>query len=85
MTDFTKYPSLAEIKAAKFTELTEWQKRLPAAQTDVQRTIRRRLDLRASEVAGAAIRAIDPELADRFNHIIDRMDALGIPHDVPKL
>ena len=78
MTDFTKYPSLADIQAAKFTDLVEWRKRLPAAQTDVQHTIRRRLDLRAAEVAGAVMRRLDPALVEQFNRLIIR-EVKGYP------
>ena len=75
----TTYPTLAAVQVASLQTALTWDEHLPAPQTDVDRTVRRRLKLRINQLTGIEIRRQAPELADQFNTILDRMRDLGIP------
>ena len=53
----TTYPSLATVSEASVETLTTWIESLPAPQTDVQRTVLRRLALRRQELMALELRA----------------------------
>lgn len=79
------YPALATVMAASFETLCTWCANLPAPQTDVERTVLRRLKARRDELAGQQLREKAPHLADKFNDIIDRMERLGIKSPVQRM
>jgi ABC-type amino acid transport substrate-binding protein len=72
------YPDLATMMLAGFETLAQWRERLPAPQTDVERTVRRRLEVRYQELGRKELRRQEPAIADRINAAIDKMKALGI-------
>lgn len=82
MMDWTKtYPALATVMVASFETLCTWHDSLPAPQTDVERTVLRRLKARRDQLLGQQVRERAPDIAAKFNDIIDRMERAGIkPH-----
>lgn len=50
MSQHTTYPNLPTMMAADFATLCAWRRHLPAPQTDVQRTVRRRIEKRWGEL-----------------------------------
>lgn len=73
MTWQTTYPTLATAMAANFATLQTWADSLPAPQTDVERTVRRRLLARRNELAAIELRTKHPEIADKLNDLGDRL------------
>lgn len=76
------YPPLATVMEASFETLCTWCEHLPAPETDVQRTVLRRLKARRDELMALQVREKAPHIADKFNDIIDRMERLGIKSPV---
>lgn len=72
------YPALATVMEASFETLCTWCDSLPAPQTDVERTVMRRLKARRDELMGQQVREQAPEIADKFNAIFDKLERLGI-------
>lgn len=79
------YPALATVAAASFETLCAWRENLPEPQTDVQRTLLRRLNARRDELMAKLVREKAPDIADKFNDIIDRMERIGIKSPVRRL
>lgn len=65
----TQYPTVATVAEAGFATLLAWREHLPAAQTDVERTVRRRIQARIQVVGLRDIRRECPEAADNFEKI----------------
>lgn len=76
----TIYPTVADVKAASIGTLSVWDRHLPDPQTDVQRTVRRRIKRRLIEHAGAECREKAPEVVDSWNELMDMCEKLGIPN-----
>jgi len=72
------YPCLAAVMAASLDTLATWREHLPAPQTDVERTVSRRLNRRFDEVAKSELRRQAPELAAKYEDVIARLARLGI-------
>lgn len=72
------YPALATVMQANVETLCTWCDNLPPPETDVQRTVMRRLKARRDELAATEVRNKHPEIADKFNQIADLMEKLGI-------
>ncbi|MEY2690225.1 MAG: hypothetical protein RL375_4425 [Pseudomonadota bacterium] len=79
------YPALATVAEAGFETLCTWCDKLPAPQTDVERTVMRRLKARRDAMLAEQLRAQAPDIADKFNDIIDRMERLGIKSPVRRM
>lgn len=69
------YPTVADIGIANFDTLAQWHEHLPAAQTDVERTVRRRLSARLEVLA----REQAPEVMGKLDSIHEAFRKLGIP------
>jgi hypothetical protein len=78
----TLYPSVADVQLAHVQTLAQWDEHLPPPQTDVERTVRRRVALRYEELCRVALRQEAPQIADQLNDIIHRLDELGVKHGV---
>lgn len=81
----TTYPPLATAMEAGFDTLVAWCENLPAPQTDVERTVLRRIKVRRDELLSMQIRQKAPEIADRLNDIIDKMERMGIKSPMRKV
>lgn len=86
MMDWTKtYPALATVMVASFETLCTWHDNLPAPQTDVERTVMRRLLARRDELLRKQVRERAPDIAAKFNDIIDKMERAGIKSPAPRM
>lgn len=74
----TEYPTLATVNEAALMTLDEWDKYLPAPETDVQRTIRRRIKAKMWERAEESVREHDPAAADELKALMDILGANGL-------
>lgn len=79
------YPDLSTMMSASFETLATWRDNLPPPQTDVERTVRRRLELRYTELSRTEIRRQAPEVADKINAVIEKMKKLGIPRPMERI
>ena len=79
------YPTLETVMEAGLQTLCTWCDNLPPPQTDVQRTVLRRLKARQHELFSQALREEAPEIAQKFNALIDRMERLGIRSPVRRV
>ena len=79
------YPTLATVAVAGFETLCAWCGNLPAPQTDVERTVLRRLKARRDAMAAERIRKEAPAIANKFNEIIDRLERAGIHPPVRRM
>ena len=78
--DWTKtYPALATVMVASFETLCTWHDNLPAPQTDVERTVYRRLLARRDELLRQQVRERAPDIAAKFNDIIDKLGRVRMP------
>jgi hypothetical protein len=74
----TTYPALATINKAGFETICTWCDKLPPPQTDVERTVLRRLKLRRDQMLATQVRAQAPHIADKFNELFDKFEKIGI-------
>ena len=79
------YPTLATVMEASFETLCTWCDQLPAPQTDVERTVLRRLQARRDELMGQQVREKAPHIAEKCNDIVDRLERLGIKSPVRRM
>jgi len=79
------YPTTADVALASLETLCAWSDNLPTPQTDVQRTVLRRLNARRDELIAKQVREKAPHIADKFNAIIDRLSSLGIKSPIGRL
>lgn len=70
----TTYPTIATVMLARFATLQQWDENLPPAQTDVERTVRRRITKQMDVTAGQELRRSSPELADKWNKVMDDVE-----------
>lgn len=70
----TTYPTLETVMLARFETLQQWDQNLPAPQTDVEHTVRRRLRKQMETLAGQHVRHVDPALADKWNKVMDDVE-----------
>lgn len=78
----TMYPSVAAVAEASFSTLAAWHAHLPEPQTDVERTVRRRIASRFEKEGMKELEATAPNIAKKLRDIQDSMAKLGIK--VPK-
>ena len=78
MTWKTEYPTLAAVKAASPETLFAWHENLPCPQTDVERTVHRRISKMCHDIASSECREKAPEVADKWNELCDMLDGLGM-------
>lgn len=72
MTWQTEYPSVATVAIASFRTLATWDENLPAPQTDVEVTVRRRIKRRMAELAPAELRREDPALGAQYDRVMSK-------------
>jgi hypothetical protein len=72
----TTYPSIEALGLANFETLNTWVENLPDPQTDVQRTVWRRLGTARQEAMVKELRKASPEVADKYEDVIERFRAL---------
>lgn len=80
-----EYPNLATVMAASFETLGTWRENLPQPQTDVERTVLRRLTQRWEELGAVKLREQAPEIADKMNDLAAKMERLGMGRPFPKM
>jgi hypothetical protein len=71
-----QYPTLEMVNSASFQTLQTWDSNLPPAQTDVERTIRRRIKKAQFERAAEEVREKAPEIADQWNDIMSKLERI---------
>lgn len=74
----TTYPTVADVKEASMDTLLEWDKHLPEPETDVQRTVQKRIERRLMEHTGNECREKAPEIVDKWNELMGMCEKLGI-------
>lgn len=79
-----EYPSLATAMSASFETVSAWCELLPKPQTDVERTIYKRLHVRREALARSEIKDNHPDIASAMNRIIDLMERAGIKSPVDR-
>jgi hypothetical protein len=57
------------VQQASFETLCTWAESLPAPQTDVERTVHRRLLARRDELGQVELRKVRPDLADKLEQL----------------
>jgi hypothetical protein len=72
----TTYPALATIMVANLDTLQTWAEKLPPPQTDVERTVHRRLIARRDELGRRLLREQNPDIADKLNSLADTVEKL---------
>jgi hypothetical protein len=70
----TTYPTMEAVNAAACSTLYEWDKNLPEPQTDVERTIKRRIKAKWEAMGRAEIKEKHPDIAGMMNDIIDKFE-----------
>ncbi len=73
-----KYPTVGEVMSACVDDLAVWHENLPPPQTDVERTVHRRVQKRGFELAAKKIRNDEPELANEWNDLMDKIEGIGV-------
>jgi hypothetical protein len=81
----TEYPTLATVNEAAFSTLQAWDEQLPAPQDDVQRTLRRRIKKQMMTRAGEEVREKAPEVAEKWNSLMDRIKNVMGGGDLPRM
>jgi len=76
MDSTTTYPTVAAVIAADFETLSGWADKLPPPQTDVERTVVRRIKARQHEMASSELRRKAPDIADTINSVSDMVEKL---------
>jgi len=72
----TTYPTVATVMEAGFETLCTWADKLPPPQTDVERTVMRRITARQHELASNELRRKAPDIADKINSVSDMVEKL---------
>jgi hypothetical protein len=85
MTWQTEYPTVATVNGAAFATLQAWDDQLPQAQTDVERAVRRRIKKALFERAGEEVRAKSPEIADKWNDLMDKIERVTGVRATPRM
>jgi hypothetical protein len=85
MTWQTTYPTVATVQAANFETIHTWLDNLPAPQTDVERTVHRRLIARHTELAAQQLRTHHPTIADAYNKLGDTLERIVGARPMPRM
>lgn len=80
-----EYPTLEMVNSAAFLTLQTWDKNLPAPQTDVERTVRRRINKQMRTRAGEEVRAKAPDVADRWNDVMGKLEKIANITGMPRM
>ncbi|HYC00362.1 MAG TPA: hypothetical protein VEC57_14590 [Candidatus Limnocylindrales bacterium] len=64
------------VNLAAVSTLHAWDENLPSPQTDVERTVRRRIRVRFETLAREEIRQKHPDIAAKMNDLIDKFERL---------
>ena len=67
------WPTVAAVAEAGLITLDAWATHLPAPQTDVERTVYRRIFKRRAEVAQAELRREAPEVAVKYEALMESL------------
>lgn len=74
------YPTIAQVQVADLRQLFKWARDLPAPQTDVERTVHRRIERRLEdpvlqrEAISARIHADSREIGRKWDDLISNID-----------
>jgi len=71
-----QYPTIAEVNQADAETLYEWDDALAEPQTDVERTVRKRIKKKCWNNATGAIRKTDPGMVGRMEKLADLMTCI---------
>ena len=74
----TTYPTLNVVKTAAFQTLCTWDKELPLPQTDVERTIRKRIKNTLFKKVAKEVKEKEPDIAETWNELVDKLRKFGI-------
>lgn len=85
MTWQTEYPTLEMVNGAAFSTLQTWNSDLPPPQTDVERTIRRRIGKQLFERAAEEVREKAPDIADKWNDLMGKLERMAGVTDAPRM
>ncbi len=80
----TTYPTLEMVNKASAQTLMTWYDKLPHPQTDVERTIKRKIEKRVFKLIGPEVREAAPEVAEAWNKLSDQMKKMGLG-EMPKM
>lgn len=80
----TTYPTVATVQAANFDTVCTWCEQLPKPQTDVERTVYRRLQARRTQLAAELLRRDHPTIADKMNDLQDMLQRVTGCRTFPK-
>jgi hypothetical protein len=80
----TTYPTLAQVNEAAFQTLDTWAEKLPPPQTDVEKTVMRRLLATRDKLCAQETRKADPALADKLKDLGQRLGKMGIANPFEK-
>lgn len=75
------YPTIGLIKIASFETLETWSVNLPPPQTDVERTVMKRIDKMLFERIAKKVKETEPEIASKWNELADRLKGYSIDMD----
>lgn len=70
------YPTIATVNQANKDTLLAWGEHLPPPQTDVERTVHRRVNRKCLAIAEESLRVADPKLADKFDELMNLTSSL---------
>lgn len=68
------YPDLGTVMRAPLQTLVTWDQHLPAPQTDVERTIRRRMKGRICKLLADEMTRQHPELVDELSRVVGKFE-----------
>lgn len=80
----TTYPTVGTVMEAGFITLDAWNENLPDPQTDVERTVRRRITSQMAKLAMAEVRERAPSVAEKIDNALDKLEEILRPYGVPK-
>lgn len=81
----TTYPALATIMVANLDTLQTWADNLPAPQTDVERTVHRRLIARRDELGAQILRRDHPKIADTLDQLWTQVEKMTGNRSFPRM
>lgn len=67
------YPTIAEVNEASEEQLFAWHNNLPEPETDVERTVHRRINKVCWANSERHLREVSPEAADKLNRLAELM------------
>lgn len=74
----TEYPTVAVVNSADVNTLLTWEDNLHQPETDVERTVMRKIKKRAMELIGKEVRQENPDIAEKWNELDGLAEKLGL-------